>query len=134
LRHRALKLSIVAAVLAALTVSCSARPRNRTIEIDVNHSRFGPADFTARRGEKVRFVIRNHDPIDHEFIVGDASVHLRHESGTEKQHGAVPGEVTIPAGATAETTFAFTKAGSMLFACHLPGHFRYGMKGSVTVR
>ena len=44
---------------------------------------------------------RNDDPIDHEWIVGDAAVHERHRTGTEPVHASRPTEVTIPAGTSA---------------------------------
>ena len=50
----------------------------------------------------VTFVLRNDDPIDHEWIVGDAAVHERHRTGTEPVHAARPTEVRIPAGTTAD--------------------------------
>ena len=34
---------------------------------------------------------------------------------------------------TAATTYSFHARGTVLFACHLPGHFAYGMKGYVIV-
>ena len=38
----------------------------------------------------VTFVLHNGDPIDHEWIVGDAAVHERHRAGTEPVHGVAP--------------------------------------------
>ena len=105
----------------------------RTVELTVRHSRFEPSTIDVDRGTTVRFVVRNVDPIDHELIVGDAEVHERHERGTEAHHGAKPGELSVPAGGTAETTYRFDEAGDVLFACHLPRHLDYGMKGTVRV-
>jgi uncharacterized cupredoxin-like copper-binding protein len=115
-------------------MSCSRMPTERTVEIDINHSRFSPAELKVGRGETMKFVIKNLDPIDHEFILGDEAVQLRHENGTDPHHGAVPGEVSIPVGGVGETTYTFNGLGQLLFACHLPGHYRYGMKGNVRVR
>ncbi len=56
----------------------------------------------ARRAHPLRH--RNTDPIDHEWIVGDAAVHARHRTGTEPVHGARPTEVTIPAGPDRDDT------------------------------
>ena len=86
-----------------------------------------------RAGTLVRFVVRNDDPIAHELVVGDAAVHAAHERGSEATHPPVPGEVSVAAGAVGETFFRFDEPGSYLFACHLPGHFAYGMHGIVTV-
>jgi uncharacterized cupredoxin-like copper-binding protein len=127
------------AVVAAAASGCArgaaaeAVPRDRTIQLRVRHSRFIPARVSVPEGTHVRFVVRNDDPIGHELIVGDEGVHLRHEKGTEAWHPPRPGEVSVEAGALATTTFTFTASGKTEFACHLPGHYAYGMKGFVTV-
>ena len=111
-------------------------PGDTTVTLTVRHSHFSPEHLVVRSGTLVRFVIRNDDPIGHEFIIGDDGIHRRHEAGTEPVHPPRPGEVSIPAGATAETTFRFegtSASGTVLYACHLPGHFRYGMSGTVDV-
>ena len=78
-------------------------------------------------------MITNGDPIDHEWIVGDAAVHLRHRNGTEPVHAARPTEVSIEAGREVRTTVTFTAPGSLTFVCHLPGHEAYGMTGTLEV-
>jgi uncharacterized cupredoxin-like copper-binding protein len=105
----------------------------QTAAVNINHSRFDPGDFHFRPGSTVRFVIHNADPIDHEFILGDALVQNRHENGTEKKHGAVPGEVSVPAGETRTTRYTFTSRGPLIIGCHLPGHYNYGMRAEVIV-
>lgn len=105
----------------------------RTVALTVRHSRFSPAEITVQAGTAVRFVVRNTDPIDHELIVGDAAVQERHERGTEAHHGNRPGEVSVPAGSRAETTYTFRRSGTLLLGCHLPGHYAYGMRGAVRV-
>lgn len=125
---------ILIATLVAVFDRASGGSQNvQTVRIVVRHSRFIPAHFTVRKGATVRFVITNNDPIDHEFILGDEGVQLRHENGTEPAHGEIPGEVTVHAGMTAETTFTFSKSGRLLIGCHAPGHYAYGMRGWVQV-
>jgi plastocyanin len=108
-------------------------PGEVTVAMTIHHSRFQPDRIQVAPGTTVRFVVDNQDPINHELIVGDAEVHRRHEQGTEPVHPPRPGEVSIPALSRAETTFVFDDPGSVLYACHLPGHFRYGMSGYVDV-
>jgi uncharacterized cupredoxin-like copper-binding protein len=108
-------------------------PGEVTVAMTIHHSRFRPDRIRVAPGTTVRFVVDNQDPINHELIVGDAEVHRRHEQGTEPVHPPRPGEVSIPATSHAETTFVFGDPGSVLYACHLPGHFRYGMSGNVDV-
>jgi uncharacterized cupredoxin-like copper-binding protein len=100
-----------------------------TITLTAHHSRFTPARISVEPGTLVRFVIRNEDPIPHEFIIGPQEVHDRHEKGTEMKHGAIPGEVSVDANTVAETTYLFGEPGSVQYGCHLPGHWNYGMHG-----
>jgi uncharacterized cupredoxin-like copper-binding protein len=125
-------LAVLAVAMMAAAGGCG-EPGTRTVEITVRHSRFDPAVIEARPGETIRFVIRNVDPIDHEFILGDREVQRRHEDGTEPHHGAVPGEVSVPAGTIRSTTYTFGSTTAVPFGCHLPGHWDYGMRGSVRV-
>jgi uncharacterized cupredoxin-like copper-binding protein len=118
-------------VLAATLGACGGPPD--AVHVTIRHSRFGPAVLEARVGQTVSFEIENTDPIDHEFILGDDRIQQIHEEGTEAHHGAKPGEISIPAGQTRTTTYTFTEAGSLVFACHLPGHFAYGMRGTVRI-
>jgi uncharacterized cupredoxin-like copper-binding protein len=106
-----------------------------TVHVTAHHSRFTPAAVDVPAGATVRFVVRNLDPIDHEFIVGALEVHRHHAVGREAHHhGDVPGEISVPAGATAETTWtAPAVPGPVTYACHLPGHLAYGMSGVVDV-
>jgi uncharacterized cupredoxin-like copper-binding protein len=110
-------------------------PGEVTVTLTIQHSRFNPSHLSIRPGTTVRFVVRNDDPIGHELIVGDADVHRRHEAGTEPSHPPRPGEISVAALSTAETTFVFdaTSTDSVVYACHLPGHFRYGMSGEVDI-
>jgi uncharacterized cupredoxin-like copper-binding protein len=104
-----------------------------TVEIPIRYSQFERTVVTVRAGEPVTFVLRNGDPIDHEWIVGDAGVHDRHRTGTEPVHGSSPTELSVAAGTTATTTVTFAKPGTYLYICHLPGHEAYGMVGTVRV-
>ena len=108
-------------------------PGDVTVEIDVEHSLYSPTDLRVVEGTRVRFVVVNGDPIAHELIVGPPDVHARHAAGTEAEHPSIPGEVSVGAGLTAVTTFTFDEPGTFEFACHLPGHYEYGMHGEVEV-
>jgi uncharacterized cupredoxin-like copper-binding protein len=137
---RAALLAVALAVVAAAGCAPDAAgaeavgPGHVTVTLTVEHSRFSPERLTVAEGTHVEFRIVNTDPIDHEFIVGPSEVHERHEHGTEPEHGEVPGEVTVRAGETATTGYHFAAGGEVEFACHLPRHLAYGMRGSVEVR
>ena len=133
-RDRRLLFPGLALVLAAVVPACrGAEPPARRTVVTIHHSMFQPAHLDVRLGEKLEIVVRNTDPIDHELILGNEAVQARHESGTEPHHGVVPGEVSVPAAAERTTTYVFKVPGTLEFACHLPGHYAYGMRGTVTV-
>ena len=130
----ALGLGLAVAVLTGIAANAVARSNDPIeIPITVHFSHYEPAAVTVPVGRAVTFVITNTDPIDHEWIVGDAALHERHRTGTEPVHNARPTEITIPALSARRTTVAFPAAGPLQFICHLPGHEAYGMVGTVTV-
>lgn len=104
----------------------------KTVVITIHHSRFAPSAVRVAPGGTVRFVVRNTDPIDHEFIVGDQATQDRHEVGTDALHRE-PGAVSLAPEATAETVYTFPRTGTMIYGCHLPGHYAYGMRGTITL-
>jgi uncharacterized cupredoxin-like copper-binding protein len=108
-------------------------PGDVTIELHVEHSLFDARDIRVYEGTRVRFVLDNGDPIGHELIVGGPEVHAKHEAGTHALHGSIVGEVSVGPNAQAVTTFRFDDPGPVEFACHLPGHYQYGMHGTIEV-
>jgi uncharacterized cupredoxin-like copper-binding protein len=109
-------------------------PPPRTVAIRIHFSRFDPGAIDVEPGQTVTFAVENTDPIDHEFIVGDEGVQLVHERGTEAHHPPRPGEISIPAGETIATTLTFgVEPQVLLFGCHLPGHYAFGMRGELRI-
>ena len=121
------------ALLALTGCTGKAAAESETRTITIHYSHFSPALVKVPAGRPVTFVLKNEDPIEHEWIVGDSEVHERHRTGTEPYHDQVPTEVTIPALSTRVTTVTLAGPASYLFICHLPGHEEYGMRGTVVV-
>jgi uncharacterized cupredoxin-like copper-binding protein len=124
----------VAAVLAVILAGWGARAGGpQPVDIGIRFSRFDVEEIHVRAGRPVTFVLRNDDPIDHEWIVGDAASHQRHRTGTEPVHASRPTEISVPALEHRTTVVTFDKPGRYEFICHLPGHEAYGMVGVLTV-
>lgn len=104
------------------------------VEIVIHYSHFEPSQFAVPVGVPVTITLRNTDPIDHEWIVGDEAVHAIHRTGTELLHPSRPTEVVIPAGESRTTIVTFAATGTLQYICHLPAHEAYGMVGTVTIR
>jgi uncharacterized cupredoxin-like copper-binding protein len=124
---------LLAVALAACAPAAGSEGGEQTVQVRLRYSRFQPATFEFDAGTTVTFVVTNADPIDHEFILGDESVQLAHERGTEAYHPPRPGEMTVPAGGTRTTTYTFAEPGALILGCHLPGHYAYGMRAVVRV-
>jgi uncharacterized cupredoxin-like copper-binding protein len=120
-------------IAMVVLVAWAAMPIGRTVTIDIRYSHFQPAAISVPAGVPITFVLRNDDPIDHEWIVGDEATHARHRTGTEPHHGARPTEQSIAALSSVRTTVTFATPGTYRYICHLPGHEAYGMVGVVTV-
>jgi uncharacterized cupredoxin-like copper-binding protein len=133
-----LGLALGVAVSLSACSSAGGAPAVRTVAVTIHYSHFSPASLGVAAGETVRFTITNSDPIDHEFILGDQSVQDREEAGTDRIHdGSIPGMVSAPAGTTVSTVVTFPPhpaQPSLTYACHLPGHYAYGMRGWLQIR
>ena len=127
----------MALALAAAAASACAPAQAATLATDVGirvkYSRFNIDRIEVPANVPITFTLVNDDPIDHEWLVGDAAFHHRHRTGTEPVHGDRPDEVSMPANTVRTTTLTFAP-GSYTFICHFPAHEAYGMVGVVVAR
>jgi uncharacterized cupredoxin-like copper-binding protein len=125
---------VLVGTAAALTFAGRGSPPVTSIEIVIHYSKFEPSEITVPVGVPVTITLRNDDPIDHEWIVGDEAIHAVHRVGTEPLHPDRPTEVVIPALSSQTTVITFESTGRLQFICHLPLHEDFGMVGTVTIR
>jgi uncharacterized cupredoxin-like copper-binding protein len=133
MRARAAAAALAVVLVVPIGAGCRPAPTSVRVEIVIHYSHFTPSEISVPHGVPVRFVLISHDPIEHEWLIGDAAFHERHRTGTEPQHGERPNEVTIPPFATVETTLTFEEPGELAFICHVPRHESYGMVGTLRV-
>jgi len=109
----------------------------RTVQVDMKDDmRFHVDTFKAKRGETIRFVIKNSGVLKHEMVLGtekDLKDHYEVMKKHPEMEHAEPNMVTLAPGKTGEIIWQFTKAGKVDFACLQPGHYDAGMKGMVHV-
>lgn len=110
---------------------------SRTVDIVMNDTmRYTPSSITVKQGETVRFAIRNAGQVKHELSLGTEKELLEHLEQMKKfpdmEHDE-PGKVSLAPGKQGEIVWQFTKAGSVNFACLIPGHYEAGMRGTVQV-
>ena len=109
----------------------------RTIEIALSEMSYEPSNIDVKRGEQIRFVLRNVGREDHEFLLATTKENLAHAEVMKKhphmEHDDPNGARLAP-NKTAEIVWKFTKSGTFEFSCLIPDHRDYGMVGHVTVK
>jgi uncharacterized cupredoxin-like copper-binding protein len=110
---------------------------SRTVEVDLSEMAFTPSRIEVKRGEQIRFVVRNVGTEDHEFLLATSEENLKHGELMKKyphmEHDD-PNGVRLAPKKSAEILWKFTKAGSFEYSCLIPDHRDYGMIGHVTVK
>lgn len=100
----------------------------RLVHIDMTDQlQFLPDKVSVTKGETITFLITNSGKLTHEFQVGLAS-----GVAVDQVDGVTVIEADeLDTGSTHEVTYTFDGAGPYAFACHEPGHFEHGMKGTI---
>lgn len=110
----------------------------RTINVEMSDQmRFVPAEITVKRGETVKFVIKNSGKVLHEMVLGTMPHLQAHHEQMKKFPGMEhdePHQAHVDSGKKGEIVWQFTKAGEFNYGCLIPGHFEAGMIGKVTVK
>jgi uncharacterized cupredoxin-like copper-binding protein len=115
----------------------NAKKPSRTIEVTMSEMEFTPSRIEVKRGEQIRFVVRNAGKEDHEFLLASTEDNLKHAEVMKKnpkmEHDD-PNGVRLAPKKSAEVLWKFTKAGTFEYACLIPDHRDYGMIGRITVK
>jgi uncharacterized cupredoxin-like copper-binding protein len=98
---------------------------------------FTPARIEVKKGEQIKFALRNNGELDHEFILATTADNLKHAEAMKKnpdmEHDDPNGKRLAPK-KTDEIVWKFTKAGEFEYSCLIPGHREAGMIGTVVVK
>lgn len=113
----------------------------RIVQITMRESdgkmEFVPSRLEVRRGEQIRFVLRNNGELDHEIVLATLEDNLKHAEEMRKnpdmEHDD-PNAKRLAPKKTAEILWRFTKAGQFDFSCLIPGHRESGMFGTIIVK
>jgi uncharacterized cupredoxin-like copper-binding protein len=154
MKKRTIKLGLACAALSALAMPAFAHEHHdhgsysagepgdpgkpaRTIEIAMSEMSYELSNISVKRGEQIRFVLRNVGREDHEFLLATTKENLQHAEVMKKhphmEHDD-PNGVRLAPKKTAEILWKFTHAGTFEFSCLIPDHRDYGMVGHVTVK
>jgi uncharacterized cupredoxin-like copper-binding protein len=148
MRHRLVAVAMVALVVGACggdggdevgTAGDAARA-TRTVEVRALDTRkFDPSEITVKPGDTVTIRVTNTATALHEFYLGSEQQHEDHEEemaamgDAEMKMSDEPNRIFMEPGEIKRVTWTFPEEGSVIYGCHMPGHFAQGMRGTVTV-
>lgn len=111
---------------------------SRTIEVVMSDDmRFSPAHIEVNAGDTVRFFVKNKGKLAHELVIGNLASLQEHADMMRQmpnmQH-AEPNMISLQPGQMGGLIWTFDQAGTVDFACLIPGHMEAGMTGRVSVK
>jgi uncharacterized cupredoxin-like copper-binding protein len=99
--------------------------------------RFSPSEIVVKKGDIVRFEVKNVGKVLHEMVLGTEKELKEHAALMKKfpdmEHDE-PHMLHVPPGKSGEMGWQFTRTGEFFFACLIPGHYEAGMVGKVIVK
>jgi uncharacterized cupredoxin-like copper-binding protein len=109
----------------------------RMSEADDGKMLFEPDRITLKRGQQVRFKLKNHGEIDHEIVLATFEENMKHaiemQKNPDMEHDE-PNAKRLSPDQEGEIVWRFTKAGEFDFSCLIPGHRESGMTGTIVVQ
>lgn len=117
-----------------------AKDVSRTIDVSMDDTmRFTPKTISVKQGETIRFFIKNNGKLPHEFVLGTTSELKEHAGMMQQMQGmqmkhSMPNMIPLAPSQKSAVLWKFDKAGTVSFACLVPGHMEAGMLGEVVVK
>ncbi len=109
----------------------------RTVVVEASDNmRYQPDAITVKRGETVKFMVKSTGKLTHELVLGDAKSLKEHAEVMRKypdMEHEDPNMAKVTPGGTGTLIWKFTRAGTVEFACLIPGHYEAGMRGRIRV-
>jgi len=137
-------------------------PKNidRTIEINMYDNYYEPNLIKVKKGETIKFIIRNLGEMVHEYNIATKEMHIKHQPEMQKlvDHGILmvdkidkekmkkmskmdhslghshANSVMIEPKKTGEIVWKFSKNLTLEMACNIPGHYETGMVGKIIIK
>lgn len=127
---------------------------DREITVEMGEMYFSPSRIEIRKGETVRFIIKNVGEFVHEFNIATEAMHLDHSEEmimmidmgileTDKINQQMmadsgmahsdPNSLLLEPGNTGEVIWTFNGDATLELSCNVPGHRESGMFGPITM-
>ena len=113
------------------------RKARRTVVLSMDDTmRYSQSQIRVSQGETITFAVTNKGKLMHELVLGTEDDLRKHADLMRKnstmEHDE-PYMAHVQPGTTERITWKFTKFGTFLYGCLVPGHFEAGMLGRIVV-
>lgn len=110
---------------------------SREIVVEMSEMDYSPRRIEVKRGEQIKFIVRNVGTEDHEFLLASTRDNLKHAAAMRKHPGMAhdePNGLRLARKQSGEIVWKFTRAGTFEYSCLIADHREYGMTGKVVVK
>lgn len=98
---------------------------------------FEPNMIDVKKGEQIRFKLKNAGELEHEIVIATREENLEHAKEMAKnpdmEHDD-PNARRLKPGSSDEIVWSFSKSGEFDMSCLIPGHLEAGMTGTIVVK
>ena len=132
---------------------------NRTIEIKMYDNYFEPNVLNIKKGETVKFIVKNYGELVHEFNIATKEMHIKHQPEmmkmveheillvdridkekmkqmAKKDHSMAhshSNSVLLEPNEIGEIIWKFSTNANLEVACNVPGHYEIGMVANIKI-
>ena len=132
---------------------------DRTINIKMYDNYYEPNFIKVKKGETIKFVVKNFGEMVHEYNIATKEMHIKHQPEMQKlvEHGILlvdkidmnkmkkmskkdhslshshANSVMVEPKKTEEIIWKFSKSLTLEMACNIPGHYETGMVGQIVI-
>ena len=127
---------LLVAVLLAACGGGGSSSSGTTVNMTLTDFKIDSSVTTFKVGVPYHFVVKNNASVPHEVWIDPVDASLTPDTAKSKALAGLGSDV-LTAGATQSFDYTFTQAypaGSLEFACHLPGHYEAGMHVGIVVQ
>ena len=133
---------------------------DRTIEIEMYDNYYYPTQIEVKKGETIKFIVKNLGELVHEYNIGTKEMHIKHrpemaklveheilladkidhekmKKMAKKDHSlghSHSNSVLLEPNEIGEIIWKFSKDISLEMACNMPGHYETGMVGKINIK
>ena len=133
---------------------------DRVIEIEMHDNYYYPENIDVKKGETIKFIVKNLGNLVHEYNIGTKEMHIKHrpemmklveneilladkidrkkmKEMSKKDHSmghSHANSVLLEPNETGEIIWKFSKNISLEMACNMPGHYEVGMVGRINLK